>query len=119
MLGPRGLGAYRYDPFAADAEWLGEAESSGEPWLVPGFVDVHFHGAFGIDFMAGDRHDLEVLAGRLGAVGYDAVLLTTVTASQAAVTRAVSRIPALEMYRYGYHLEGPFISPVYPGAQPS
>jgi N-acetylglucosamine-6-phosphate deacetylase len=119
MLGPQGLGEYRYAPHGETAERVRDAQESDAPWLVPGFVDMHFHGAFGHDLMASGTAELIELALHLERIGYDAVLLTTVTASFENVWQVVAHIPRLEMYRYGYHLEGPFISTAYPGAQPA
>jgi len=86
-------------------------------YLIPGFVDVHIHGGFGVDFMSATREDLDHWLIRLRAAGYEALLPTTVTASPEAVLAAVERLPDDPMIQ-GFHLEGPFISPKFPGAQP-
>ena len=86
-------------------------------WLVPGFVDLHIHGAFGIDFMSASESEMRTLCARLREVGYEAFLPTTVTASPEAVLQAITALPNDPMI-LGFHLEGPFISPDYPGAQP-
>jgi len=57
------------------------------------------------------------LCSKLADLGYEAFLPTTVTASAADVIKAISNLPNSPMIA-GFHLEGPFISPVYPGAQP-
>jgi N-acetylglucosamine-6-phosphate deacetylase len=49
--------------------------------------------------------------------GYEAFLPTTVTASVEEVMAAVGSLPKNPMIA-GFHLEGPFISPKHPGAQP-
>lgn len=83
----------------------------------PGFVDVHIHGAFGIDFMSASTTKIIELADRLEEIGYRGFLPTTVTASLEDVQRALDRLPDHPLI-WGFHLEGPFLSPVYPGAQP-
>jgi N-acetylglucosamine-6-phosphate deacetylase len=82
-----------------------------------GLVDVHCHGAFGTDFMSASRQDLVDLSDKLREIGYTAWLPTTVTASLDSVRRALDQLPEHAMIP-GFHLEGPFISKVYPGAQP-
>ena len=88
-----------------------------EKWLVPGFVDNHIHGAFGIDFMDADRDAMVWLADMLVAEGYEGFLPTTITADFADIRRAIDSLPDHPAI-WGFHLEGPFISPEYPGAQP-
>lgn len=115
FLGPEGFGSY-------ELRWEGEiiAEHGHFPadhLIVPGFVDHHFHGAYGIDFMTATRADLEFLADKLAKEGYEAFLPTTVTASADDVMRALGNLPEHPMIP-GFHLEGPFISRAFPGAQP-
>lgn len=83
----------------------------------PGFVDVHIHGAFGIDFMTSPKSRVAELANRLEEVGYRGFLPTTVTASLDDVRTALDNLPDHPLI-WGFHLEGPFISKEYPGAQP-
>ena len=110
--GSEGWGTYTFD--GADLVVSGGVS---EGVLAPGFVDVHIHGAFGMDFMSASTEALVELADQLAEVGYEAFLPTTVTADLGDVLAAVDRFPQHEMMP-GFHLEGPFISPVYPGAQP-
>ena len=93
------------------------ADGSAEHLLVPGFVDLHIHGAFGIDYMTATSSEIRTLCSRLREVGYEAFLPTTVTASPEDVMHALEALPDDPMIR-GFHLEGPFISAVFPGAQP-
>lgn len=114
-LGPFGFRTYAFDP----DDWsLVPAEGTSERWLVPGFVDIHIHGAFGIDFMDTDADGLRKLADGLTEVGYDAFLPTTVAASADDVKWALSVLTDSDPRIPGFHLEGPFLSPKYPGAQP-
>ncbi len=114
LLGPQGFGTYEVDLA------LGTFERVSRPpkgVLVPGFVDIHIHGAFGIDFMSASREDMLALCRKLETVGYEAFLPTTVTASADDVLKALKSLPDDPMIA-GFHLEGPFISPEFPGAQP-
>ena len=114
-VGPEG-----YRPYAVDLTSLAMEPSDRAPegLLVPGFVDLHIHGAFGYDFMTGSSGDLLAMASELEKVGYESFLPTTVTAPPADVRRALGHLPVADRRIEGFHLEGPFISPRHPGAQP-
>ncbi|RYG24528.1 N-acetylglucosamine-6-phosphate deacetylase [bacterium] len=114
-LGPEGFGKYAVDLKTMVME---ASDRPAEGLLVPGFVDIHIHGAFGHDFMSGTAEDLLAMADGLQKVGYEAFLPTTVTGSLEDVRRAVSLLPDNDWRVQGLHLEGPFISPKHPGAQP-
>ncbi|MCG9895759.1 MAG: amidohydrolase family protein [Fimbriimonadaceae bacterium] len=86
--------------------------------LVPGFCDVHIHGAHGLDMMTAGHAGILELADRLADEGYEAFLPTTITADAGAVREAVASLPVDHPMIPGFHLEGPFISPRHPGAQP-
>lgn len=116
FLGPSGFGAYEID-WSTPEPTFERVNKRPDLLLVPGFVDVHCHGAFGIDFMTASSADLTTLCARLGEHGYESFLPTTVTASCEAVLTAVEQLPDDPMIG-GFHLEGPFISPEFPGAQP-
>lgn len=111
-VGPNGFGTY-----AIDGARYTRTEADHEGILTPGLVDIHIHGAFGIDFMSASTDEISSLCHRLEEEGYEAWLPTTVTASAKAVGEAIARLPEHPSIA-GFHLEGPFISPKYPGAQP-
>ena len=92
--------------------------------VVPGFIDVHFHGSFGIDVMSADELDLKKLSSNLLKHGVTSYLATTLTDSLPVLNKALTRLSkyiSTQTNEYaqmvGIHLEGPFISPKYPGAQ--
>lgn len=88
-----------------------------EAIYAPGFVDIHIHGGFGFDWM--EQPDcLPALADNLAAVGVEFFLPTTISYPLAEVTRAVAALPGNHPMIPGFHLEGPFLSPNFPGAQP-
>ena len=115
-LGPEGFGVYEVDLSTTPATFV-RVSRPPKGLLIPGFVDIHIHGAFGLDFMSASREDMLELCRKLEAVGYDGFLPTTITAPAIDVAQALANLPVDPMI-LGFHLEGPFISPAFPGAQP-
>jgi len=114
-LRPEGFGPYRFD--FSTFEFEPAPGAAAGTVVIPGFVDIHTHGAFGIDFMSATKAEMSRLCRKLEAVGYESFLPTTVSASREAVSRALEALPDDPMV-WGFHLEGPFVSLKYPGAQP-
>ena len=99
--------------------------------LLPGFIDVHIHGSGGADVMDATPESLETISRFLVQHGVTGFYATTVTASHAATLAAVENVarfvglaqsgnveeqqPGARIL--GVHLEGPYISPEFPGAQ--
>lgn len=97
-----------------------------ENWIVvPGFIDQHVHGAAASDAMDGTVEDISKIACALAKEGTTAFLPTTMTQSPENITKALEAIkeymesnPETGSKVLGVHLEGPFISPDFIGAQP-
>ena len=91
--------------------------------LLPGFIDVHIHGANGHDVMDATPEAIKGIADQLPEEGTTSFLATTMTQSQENISRAVTNIgdymmnPSGKAEVLGVHLEGPFISPQKAGAQ--
>ncbi len=105
-----------------EASELVEVDAEGG-WLMPGFIDMHVHGGFGADFMDGASESLDTITRFHAGHGTTGMLATTMTASKDAIEAALQAAAA---YRagdmpyaalLGVHLEGPFISEKWPGAQ--
>lgn len=94
-------------------------------WLVPGFIDLHVHGADGAEVMDGTLGALQAIGRFHAQHGTTGWLPTTLTAS---VSELETSLKAAHVLRtdesqldgaavLGVHLEGPFISPHRVGAQ--
>ncbi|MCQ6558540.1 N-acetylglucosamine-6-phosphate deacetylase [Paenibacillus mendelii] len=92
-------------------------------WLLPGFIDIHVHGGYGSDFMDATSEAFDVITKYHAANGTTSMLATTVTAShddiqavlEATAAYRTQNMPYAELV--GVHLEGPFISAKWSGAQ--
>jgi N-acetylglucosamine-6-phosphate deacetylase len=94
--------------------------------LLPGLIDVHVHGAMGADTMDADPEALARMARFFAHHGVTAFLPTTMTASPRATIAATRAVAAAGAQPHlngaislGVHLEGPYISSRFPGAQPA
>lgn len=110
--------------------WLADTASptveridAGGKWLLPGFIDVHVHGGYGADFMESNPETLNTITRYHAAHGTTGMLATTMTATREAIDRVLVEVqsyieqgmPYAQLL--GVHLEGPFISPKWAGAQ--
>lgn len=102
----------------------GRAREAGVPLLLPGFIDLHVHGAAGRDIMEGGDAALQV-ARKHAEHGTTALLATTMTAPMEDLRACLA--PLGELCRagapgaarvLGLHLEGPYINAGKLGAQP-
>ena len=105
---------------------LGEAERihAAGFLVVPGFVDIHIHGAAGHDTMDATPEALEGMARFLARHGVTSFLPTTVAAKTEDILAAVANVAACQNRDLGgarvlgIHLEGPYLNPHWRGAQP-
>lgn len=80
--------------------------------LVPGFVDVHCHGAYGSDFSEGDSDGAERAARYLHSRGTTTLVASLVTGKPGDLVRNLGMLRELTELGLiaGSHLEGPFLS---------
>ena len=91
-------------------------------YLIPGLIDIHTHGAVGLDFSDGDASALSPLASHYGRHGVTSFLATTMTLPEDALIRAAQIVAGHKRGSgqarcIGLHLEGPFFSFSKRGAQ--
>jgi N-acetylglucosamine-6-phosphate deacetylase len=91
--------------------------------LLPGFIDLHVHGAMGHEVMDASASGLEEMARFYVSHGVTSFLATTWTASRASVLKALGLVKQLQgrirggATLLGAHLEGPYLNPTRCGAQ--
>ena len=91
-------------------------------FLSPGFIDLHIHGCAGSDTMDANEEALSRISQSLPQTGVTAFLPTTMTMDFPLVSAALVRIRRAMAISagaqvLGCHMEGPFISASYKGAQ--
>ncbi len=110
--------------FIGDSSSSEEIALPAEAVVLPGFVDQHVHGAGGADGMDGSVEALATIAKTLAKEGTTSFLVTTMTQSKENILNALTAVKTFlgqesaGARAVGVHLEGPFISPKYKGAQP-
>jgi len=102
--------------------------SAADKTAIPGFIDIHIHGAGGRDVMEANGDALAVVARRVAEFGTTSLLATTVTADPDNTCRAAAGISLYITQQHaakesraevlGIHFEGPFISKARPGVHP-
>jgi N-acetylglucosamine-6-phosphate deacetylase len=97
---------------------VGLSGSSGRGITTPGFVDLQVNGYAGVDFSAAGGDDWRVAREALLRDGVTAFQPTFVTAPLEDMRAALAQISTDEHGAriVGAHLEGPFLSPLRPGA---
>lgn len=96
----------------------------GDLRIVPGFIDIHTHGAYGFDTNYADPEGLRKWAKGVVSEGVTGFLATTVTDAKETLLKAVKNVNDVASQNYegarilGIHLEGPYLDMNYKGAQP-
>lgn len=88
--------------------------------VIPGMIDIHIHGGYGIDTMDADPQALLQLSNKLLSEGVTTFFPTTMTQSCEVIMQALQSVKmAKELGAHiGFiHLEGPFLSKARAGAQ--
>lgn len=96
---------------------------AGGSYVLPGFIDVHVHGGMLEDFSSPSKKAFDEITKLHCSQGTTSMLATTMTMPKAVIEEVLEEVHAYmsDDMPYaqlaGVHLEGPFISPKWPGAQ--
>ena len=108
---------YEYGEKPADVDY-------GARRILPGFIDLHCHGAYGFDTNDAEEEGLRYWVRNIVSEGVTALLPTTITQSEEVLTNALRNVAKVVRDGYtgaeilGIHFEGPFLDMKYKGAQP-
>ena len=117
VQGEKIAGVHAYQSHPADVDY-------GSKRILPGFIDVHTHGAYGFDTNDAEPEGLRDWMARIPEEGVTSILPTTVTQMPEVLTKAVANVAKVAEEGYegaeilGIHFEGPYLDMVYKGAQP-
>lgn len=110
------------DPTINDESDIDEVIDGKGNLLIPGMIDVHIHGARGLDMMDGTVESIEEVSRSCALSGCTSFLATSVTSSLekllemiTAVKRSIGKEPGAKVV--GMHLEGPYLHPKRKGMQ--
>lgn len=96
----------------------------GTDRILPGFIDIHCHGAYTFDTNDAHEEGLRNWTKNVVAEGVTGFLATTITQSEEVLTNAVANVANVIDGGYegaeilGIHFEGPYLDMKYKGAQP-
>lgn len=99
-------------------------DGTAKSWIVmPGFIDMHIHGSAGFDMMDATEEALRGMSRSLVKEGTTSYLPTTITQRVDAIEAALENVNGFvnnadEAEVLGIHVEGPYISTKWAGAQP-
>ena len=109
------VGAYGKKPVDVDY---------GDKRILPGFIDIHCHGAYTFDTNDAHEEGLRNWTKDIVGEGVTALLATTITQSEEVLTKAVANVAKVMEEGYegaeilGILFEGPYLDMKYKGAQP-
>ena len=95
--------------------------------ILPGFIDIHCHGAYGFDTNSANPEGLSNWAKNIIKEGVTGFLATTVTDKKDILKNALKNVANVKEKHHpgidgadilGIHFEGPYINEEYAGAQP-
>ncbi|GHV11783.1 N-acetylglucosamine-6-phosphate deacetylase [Clostridia bacterium] len=95
-------------------------KESGKQYILPGFVDIHSHGAANVDMISASADDLVEMSATYARNGVTSLFPTTISSGHENILRMIDRVaqaaPRAKCHFEGIHLEGPYINPKKAGA---
>lgn len=107
-----------------DAPVSGQIYDAAGKKILPGFIDIHTHGAVGVDVNGATAADLEKIGTFFAGNGTTAWLASVLTDTEEQTRWCIDRYKEWRTEArtgaelLGIHLEGPFLAPAYKGAMP-
>lgn len=98
------------------------ADTEDLPYIAPGYIDIHNHGALQHDYMEATEETFSIVSGYLATHGVTSAQCATVSAplsqlqSFLAAYRSYQAHPGEGCRYVGIHIEGPYIAPAAKGA---
>lgn len=92
--------------------------------IVPGFLDIHTHGAMGVDVNGADGEGFEKISRFFASQGTTAWLCSVLTDTKEQTLNSIAQYKGWKGLNHqgaelmGIHLEGPFLASEYKGAMP-
>ena len=117
----RALGFGKTPDFSEDAS-IQTLDGQGSN-LLPGFIDLHVHGAMGHEVMDASPTGLEEMSRFYASHGVTSFLATTWTSGRESIMKALELVEEMQgriqggATLLGVHLEGPYLNPTRCGAQ--
>ncbi|MBR6770894.1 MAG: N-acetylglucosamine-6-phosphate deacetylase [Lachnospiraceae bacterium] len=111
------------DEEATLPEGAGIYDAAGKK-IVPGFIDVHTHGAVGVDVNAATAQELEKISRFVAGNGTTSWLGSVLTDTREQTEWCIDQFKEYQKLEHqganllGIHLEGPFLASEYKGAMP-
>lgn len=111
------VGIYNYGTKPVDTDYEDKR-------IVPGFIDIHTHGAYTFDTNDAHPEGLRNWMKNITGEGVTGICPTTITQSKEVLTKAVENVAKVVEEGYegaeilGIHFEGPYLDMKYKGAQP-
>ena len=105
-----------------DTNWQNEEVIDAEGlYVIPGFVDIHFHGCMGYDFCDGTKEAFDAITKYQAENGVTSISPATMTLSREELTRIFTEAGKYQNVEgsviRGITMEGPFVSKAKKGAQ--
>ena len=107
-----------------DAPVSGQVYDAAGKKVVPGFIDVHTHGAVGVDVNGASAGDLEKIGTFFAGNGTTSWLASVLTDTEEQTRWCIDQYKEWKKEArdgaelLGVHLEGPFLAAAYKGAMP-
>jgi len=104
----------------SDIVYTGSSDGKVESLIVPGFIDIHTHGAAGVDMMTSDCDKLVEMSEYYAKNGVTSILLGTSSERYEVIMKMIEETKKAKdkakINFEGIHLEGPYINKKRAGA---